>query len=314
VAANSDGTTLSLYLKNLSDGDTSYFLLETLDISTSADPAISPGTGNGVDWDSGVFSIARGLHNGGHTDRFLGHLDNIRFSEGALAPEAFLYRAESSIPSIPSPPSATTISANRIDLSWEASATATDCSLKRSVDRGDPYTVVANPSAASHSDNSLNPGTTYYYVVSALNAGGESANSAEVAVTTWTLAQNWRFDNFGTIETTAETADDQDPDQDQVVNLLERAFGGNPNLAERNLHPAIDDNEPMLSIIYRKDKTATDLTFTVQESTDLSSPWVSASGSETLMSDDGTIQQMRFTRPAETDTRVFLRLKISDLE
>jgi hypothetical protein len=69
----------------------------------------------------------------------------------------------------------------------------------------------------------------------------------------------------------------------------------------------------MLSFIYRKDTTATDLDFTVQESTDLSSPWGPASGSETIISKDGDIQHIRFTRPAGTDERVFLRLEASEL-
>lgn len=61
VAATSDGSTLSLYLKNITDGDTAYTLLGTLDISSSSDPAISTGAGDGGDWDAGVFSFARGL-------------------------------------------------------------------------------------------------------------------------------------------------------------------------------------------------------------------------------------------------------------
>ncbi len=91
VAATSDSETLALYAKNLSDGDAQYTLMGTLDISASANPAISTGTGNGGDWDAGVFTVARGLYNGGHTDRFFGHIDDIRLSEVALAPADFLY-------------------------------------------------------------------------------------------------------------------------------------------------------------------------------------------------------------------------------
>jgi hypothetical protein len=240
-------------------------------------------------------------------------LDNIRFSEGALAPEALLYSEPTTIPSTPSQPSAAIISATQIDLSWEVDAMATSYALKRSTESGGPYSVVSSPATASYRDNSVSPGTTYYYVVSALNSEGESANSPEVAVTTWTLAEDWRFDHFGTIDNTGEAAEDQDPDHDQIVNLLERAFGGDPNLAEWNLQPKIDTDEPMLSFIYRKDTTATDLDFTVQESTDLSSPWGPASGSETIISKDGDIQHIRFTRPAGTDERVFLRLEASEL-
>jgi hypothetical protein len=91
VAATSDGDTLSIYRKNLTNGDAAYTLLGTLDISASANPAISTGSGDGGDWDAGVFTVARGLFNGGHTDRFLGHIDDVRLSDVALAPDALLY-------------------------------------------------------------------------------------------------------------------------------------------------------------------------------------------------------------------------------
>jgi len=91
LAATSDGDTLSLYRKNLSAGDTTYTLVGTTDISASVNPAISTGAGDGGDWDAGTFTIARGLHNGGHTDRFFGHIDDVRFSNVALAPSELLY-------------------------------------------------------------------------------------------------------------------------------------------------------------------------------------------------------------------------------
>lgn len=91
VAATSDGDTLSLYLKNITNGDVNYTLLGTRDISASLNPAISPGAGDGGDWDAGVFTVGRGIYNGVHGDRFAGHIDDIRFSSVALAPPEFLY-------------------------------------------------------------------------------------------------------------------------------------------------------------------------------------------------------------------------------
>ena len=93
VAATSDGKTLSLYRKNITNNEATYSLLGTLDISASANPALSTGSGDGGDWDAGVFTLARGLYNGGHADRFFGHIDDVRFSNGALAPTNFLYNA-----------------------------------------------------------------------------------------------------------------------------------------------------------------------------------------------------------------------------
>ncbi len=91
VAATSNGTTLWLYRKNISNGDAAYTLLGSLNLSGSANPALSTGSGKGGDWDPGVFTFARGLYNGAHTDRFFGHLDDIRFSGASLSPADFLY-------------------------------------------------------------------------------------------------------------------------------------------------------------------------------------------------------------------------------
>jgi fibronectin type 3 domain-containing protein len=65
----------------------------------------------------------------------------------------------------------------RINLSWMASSNASSYHLKGSTTSGGPYTQVAAPTGTSFNDTGLTNGTTYFYVVSALNASGESANS-----------------------------------------------------------------------------------------------------------------------------------------
>jgi fibronectin type 3 domain-containing protein len=69
----------------------------------------------------------------------------------------------------------------QVALTWTASSGATSYNVKRSTVNGGPYTTVGNPTSTSFTDLGLTNGTTYYYVVSALNSGGESANSAQVA-------------------------------------------------------------------------------------------------------------------------------------
>jgi fibronectin type 3 domain-containing protein len=71
----------------------------------------------------------------------------------------------------------------QVSLAWTASAGATSYHVKRSTTTGGPYTQVGAPSAANYTDTGLTNGTTYYYVVSALNSAGESANSTEVNAT-----------------------------------------------------------------------------------------------------------------------------------
>jgi fibronectin type 3 domain-containing protein len=68
-----------------------------------------------------------------------------------------------------------------VSLAWTASTGATSYHVKRSTTSGGPYTQVAAPSTTNDTDTGLTNGTTYYYVVSAVNAAGESANCSQVS-------------------------------------------------------------------------------------------------------------------------------------
>ena len=71
-----------------------------------------------------------------------------------------------------------------VNLSWNAAVNATGYNVKRSTTNGGTYTIiVTNTSSTGYLDTSVQNGTAYYYVVSALNSGGESANSTQVSVT-----------------------------------------------------------------------------------------------------------------------------------
>ena len=70
-----------------------------------------------------------------------------------------------------------------VALTWSASSGATTYHVKRATTSGGPYTQIAAPTSATYTDPSLSNGTAYYYVVSAINTAGESANSAQVMAT-----------------------------------------------------------------------------------------------------------------------------------
>jgi hypothetical protein len=71
-----------------------------------------------------------------------------------------------------------------VSLGWDSSSNAMAYNVKRSVVSGGPYTNLV-PSAPLNCwlDSAVTNGTTYYYVISAINASGESANSIQVSVT-----------------------------------------------------------------------------------------------------------------------------------
>ena len=72
----------------------------------------------------------------------------------------------------------------QVSLSWSASTGATSYNVKRSTTNGGPYnTAVASPTATNYTDTTVNNGTAYYYVVSAVNTAGQSANSAQASAT-----------------------------------------------------------------------------------------------------------------------------------
>jgi len=91
-------------------------------------------------------------------------------------------QAAVSIPAVPTGLVATA-GDTTVSLVWNASSGATSYHVKRSTTSGSGYVQVSAPAAASFGDSGLTDGTTYFYVVSAVNSAGESANSSQASAT-----------------------------------------------------------------------------------------------------------------------------------
>ena len=121
-------------------------------------------------------SLQTGVANG----LLAGALDEVRVYDRVLG--AWEIAALAGIdPAVPTGLSARATSPVQINLSWLASAGVTGYNLKRATNSGGPYATLASPTTADCVDSTGVPGTTYFYVVSAVNGGLESSNSAEVS-------------------------------------------------------------------------------------------------------------------------------------
>jgi len=88
-------------------------------------------------------------------------------------------------PSVPAAPKGLTAAAgtSQILLNWIASIGASSYTIKRAANGSGSFTNIATGVAATYTDTNVIPGTVYYYVVTAVNANGESDYSAPAIAT-----------------------------------------------------------------------------------------------------------------------------------
>jgi endo-1,4-beta-xylanase len=87
-------------------------------------------------------------------------------------------------PPLPAPTGLAATAGNaQVQLIWNPVTGATGYNVKRATTTGGPYTTIATVTGTSFTDTGRTNGTMYFYVVSAFNANGESANSSQVSAT-----------------------------------------------------------------------------------------------------------------------------------
>jgi hypothetical protein len=109
-----------------------------------------------------------------------GSVDDFRIYSRALSATEVAALANPVLPPAPAGLAAVAGDA-QVALNWNAVTNAASYNVKRSTMNGGPYTTITSVTATSFTDTGLVNGTTYYYVVSAVNIGGESTNSTEVS-------------------------------------------------------------------------------------------------------------------------------------
>src|SRR5204862_7953279 len=106
-------------------------------------------------------------------------------SSGVPSVATFVQLGQQGAPGPPAVPTNVTATGGngQVVLSWSASSGASSYNVKRSTTSGGRYTTIASPSTTGYTDTGVTNGTTYYYVVSAVNSAGESANSTQASAT-----------------------------------------------------------------------------------------------------------------------------------
>ena len=124
-----------------------------------------------------------------------GRLDEIKIYNRALGNLEIAALYDDAAASPVAPANLTAVPANaQVTLNWWESPVAASYNVSRSLSNGGPYTVIASVSAPGCTDSNVVNGTTYYYVVSAVDSAGPGLNSAQVAATPFYLAAWFRAD------------------------------------------------------------------------------------------------------------------------
>ena len=177
---------------------------------------------------------------------------------------------------------------------------------------GTPATVSGgSATAVSTTLSGLTPGTAYHFRVNASSSSG-LASGGDLFFTTPMPLQNWRQNFFGTTANSGRTADTADYDGDGIPNLLEYAL---------NLSPAAPSKLPVVSGInganyeytYSRSSAAVNAgtLCKVEWSGTLPATWSSSGVSQTVLSDDGTTQQVRAVVPVNAANALFIHLSVT---
>ena len=119
-----------------------------------------------------------------------------------------------------------------------------------------------------------------------------------------TPLQTWRQANFGTPNATGNAADNADPDKDGLENLVEFAFGLNPNTPDAASLPQWVLDEDVYVLAFTRPAGVSGITYVGEYSTSL------AAGSWTPAENVGTPPAYTFLAPAVAQ-RLYLRVRVT---
>lgn len=187
------------------------------------------------------------------------------------------------------------------------------------------------PSGVSQTSDSLVDNIEHIWLDTSaeLSSGNYTLTVTTNSSTTYAIA--WRselYQDYSLWKTTAFTTtpiadqdSEDDPEKDGIPNLLEQAFGGNPEIEDLSILPTsetvTEGNSQYLQISFRKPTHENGLSYTVETVTELDDIWSSQEADVTLQAietlpDNFDLYTYRRVAPLDNHEKAFLRVSIAD--
>jgi hypothetical protein len=190
---------------------------------------------------------------------------------------------EYTVPRPPTPKGLTAITmtsaaSTRIQILWEAVADIAGYRLERREGESGAWSLAASlgDTATRYDDESVEASKTYYYRIQATKGDGVSEFSSPVVAAVIDELQQWRMQNFGTVVSAGQAADDYDFCGDGLTNIAKYALGLNPKLPVRTYttgftpgKPRVETSGGQLFLIYVRPTDRTGILYQVRVSDDL---------------------------------------------
>ncbi len=224
----------------------------------------------------------------------------VLFAEAAgHSGDSNIFAVEQSVSITTHPAASTIVGGQTGNLAVTASA-ATGYQWYRG-NSGDTTNPISGATASSFTTPALFLTTTYWVRVTG-TGGTVDSNAATVTVRS--------FDQWSATRglSGADALLTADPDGDGLNNLMEYALHANPTVSDPSVLPDLAIEGADLTITYRKNKNATDITYVVQSSVDLVT-W-SDQGSGVKLGDlDAETESWKFSVSTSGQAKLFLRIK-----
>jgi ELWxxDGT repeat protein len=149
----------------------------------------------------------------------------------------------------------------------------------------------------------LTSGSTYYYKVTATSPKG--TRTATGTFRTGITLGDWRREKFGVDGNTGIAADDQDPDHDGLINLIEYAFRLDPLRWDAANLPKVRKESTAMVFEFTRPEGLEDVNYGVEWSVTL------LPGSWTPVTDTGSGNQHSFRVPTFDKPNIFMRWTVT---